>query len=238
MDELTSSNEEIRTTRFRNLPSVNASQEELIVTVPDDKELLSSIRRRVQVSSEKIETGSLNVLSAKYESLDYDTCENYLLLDEERKKGYRFIVRKSIARWYIFLLIGMITAFIACAIDISIEELSQLKYASLSHYVDTYVTEGKLHIPYFLWVLYNVVPVLIGSALVAYVEPVAAGSGIPQVKCYLNGVKIPRVVRIKTLFVKSVGVVCSVVGGLAGGKVSLGFSMIFSLIRVRLRKGR
>jgi hypothetical protein len=67
MDELTSSNEEIRTTRFRNLPSVNASQEELIVTVPDDKELLSSIRRRVQVSSEKIETGSLNVLSAKYE---------------------------------------------------------------------------------------------------------------------------------------------------------------------------
>lgn len=53
----------------------------------------------------------------------------------------------------------------------------------------------------------------------AYIEPIAAGSGIPQVKCYLNGVKIPRVVRIKTLIVKSVGVVCSVVGGLAGGKV-------------------
>lgn len=51
-------------------------------------------------------------------------------------------------------------------------------------------------------------------------QPIAAGSGIPQVKCYLNGVKVPRVVRIKTLFVKSVGVVCSVVGGLAGGKVS------------------
>lgn len=48
----------------------------------------------------------------------------------------------------------------------------------------------------------------------------ASGSGIPQVKCYLNGVKIPRVVRIKTLFVKSIGVICSVVGGLAGGKVS------------------
>lgn len=129
----------------------------------------------------------------------------------------------------------MITALIACAIDISIEELSQLKYHSLSKCilfeykylklpvifldVDEYVTQGKLHIPYFFWVLYNVIPVLIGSALVAYVEPIAAGSGIPQVKCYLNGVKIPRVVRIKTLFVKSVGVVCSVVGGLAGGKV-------------------
>lgn len=84
--------------------------------------------------------------------------------------------------------------------------------------VDTYVTEGKLYIPYFYFVLYNVVPVLIGSILVAYLEPIASGSGIPQVKCYLNGVKVPRVVRIKTLFVKSVGVICSVVGGLAGGK--------------------
>ena len=64
----------------------------------------------------------------------------------------------------------------------------------------------------------NVGPVLIGSFLIAYVEPVAGGSGIPQVKCYLNGVKIPRIVRIKTLLAKAVGVVMSVLGGLAVGK--------------------
>lgn len=46
----------------------------------------------------------------------------------------------------------------------------------------------------------------------------AAGSGVPLVKCYLNGVKVPRVVRIRTLFVKVAGVITSVVGGLAGGK--------------------
>lgn len=28
-------------------------------------------------------------------------------------------------------------------------------------------------------------------------QPVAAGSGIPQIKCFLNGVKIPHVVRLK-----------------------------------------
>lgn len=77
---------------------------------------------------------------------------------------------------------------------------------------------GQLYVPYFLWTILNVIPVFIGSVLVAYLEPVAAGSGIPQVKCYLNGVKVPRVVRLKTLIVKSIGVVCSVVGGLAGGK--------------------
>lgn len=70
-----------------------------------------------------------------------------------------------------------------------------------------------------LWIASNAIPVLIGSILVSYVEPVAAGSGIPQVKCYLNGVQVPRVVRIKTLIVKVVGVISSVVGGLAVGKV-------------------
>ncbi len=50
-------------------------------------------------------------------------------------------------------------------------------------------------------------------------QPVAAGSGIPQIKCFLNGVKIPEVVRLKTLICKVVGVICSVVGGLSIGKV-------------------
>lgn len=61
-------------------------------------------------------------------------------------------------------------------------------------------------------------PVAIGAAMVTYIEPITAGSGIPQVKSYLNGVKIPRIVRIKTLAVKAIGVITSVVGGLAGGK--------------------
>ena len=50
-------------------------------------------------------------------------------------------------------------------------------------------------------------------------QPVSAGSGIPQIKCFLNGVKVPRVVRIKTLVVKIIGVVAAVAGGLAVGKV-------------------
>ncbi|KAL1498027.1 hypothetical protein ABEB36_008889 [Hypothenemus hampei] len=215
----------IRPRRFTNLPSACNVQEsddiESIVTEVRSNEnitLLQSVRRRVEVSKEKVHVGSLNVLSAKYESLDYDTCENYLLLEEERKNGFKFLIRKNIARWFVFLLIGMLTALVACIIDISIEELSTVKYAKLSSFVDKYVIEGSLYIPYFLWVVFNVIPVLIGSVLVAYVEPIAAGSGIPQVKCYLNGINIPRVARIKTLFVKSIGVICSVVGGLAGGK--------------------
>lgn len=52
-------------------------------------------------------------------------------------------------------------------------------------------------------------------------QPVAAGSGIPQIKCFLNGVKIPHVVRLKTLVIKVIGVVSAVAGGLSVGKVGL-----------------
>uniref|UniRef100_A0A3Q3KAQ1 Chloride channel protein n=1 Tax=Monopterus albus TaxID=43700 RepID=A0A3Q3KAQ1_MONAL len=78
---------------------------------------------------------------------------------------------------------------------------------------------GGLSVSLLLWAVLNSAFVMVGSIIVAFCEqPIAAGSGIPQIKCYLNGVKIPRVVRLKTLVVKVCGVICSVVGGLAVGK--------------------
>ena len=50
-------------------------------------------------------------------------------------------------------------------------------------------------------------------------QPQAAGSGIPQIKCYLNGVKIPGLLTLRALAAKSLGVILSVAGGLACGKV-------------------
>ena len=44
-------------------------------------------------------------------------------------------------------------------------------------------------------------------------QPVAAGSGIPEIKCYLNGIKVPHVTRLTTLVSKAVGVLFSVAGG-------------------------
>lgn len=36
--------------------------------------------------------------------------------------------------------------------------------------VDKYVVEDKLYIPYLMWVCSNIIPVLIGATLVAYIE--------------------------------------------------------------------
>jgi len=48
----------------------------------------------------------------------------------------------------------------------------------------------------------------------------AAGSGIPNVKCYLNGIRMPGLMSLKTLLAKAGGIVLSVSGGLACGKVN------------------
>lgn len=51
-----------------------------------------------------------------------------------------------------------------------------------------------------------------------YLEPLAAGSGIPEIKCFLNGINIPRVVSIKTLVCKIIGIIFSCSAGLPLGK--------------------
>ncbi|KAM9457964.1 H(+)/Cl(-) exchange transporter 7 isoform 1-T1 [Clarias gariepinus] len=158
------------------------------------------------------------LLSLKYESLDYDNSENQLFLEEERRMSHMGFRCLEISRWFICGLIGFLTGLIACLIDIMVEKLAGVKYDVVKEYIEKFTTDGGLSVSLILWAVMNSAFVMVGSILVAYVEPIAAGSGIPQIKCYLNGVKIPRVVRLKTLLVKVCGVICSVAGGLAVGK--------------------
>ncbi|XP_069940697.1 H(+)/Cl(-) exchange transporter 7 [Cherax quadricarinatus] len=213
-----------------NIPEENCEDEVDSCTTtqdeikPDEPKIENSTARNStfyldqQESPSDENRGQLNVLSAAYESLDYETCINSAWLDEERTKGYTFVVKKDVARWLVVLLTAILTALIACVIDITIESLSAFKYTWLKQYTDYGVEKSLLIIPFLLWGALNIGPTLIAAFLGSYIEPVSTGSGIPQVKCYLNGVKVPRVVRIKTLLSKVVGVTMSVLGGLAVGK--------------------
>uniref|UniRef100_A0A8K9V278 Chloride channel protein n=1 Tax=Oncorhynchus mykiss TaxID=8022 RepID=A0A8K9V278_ONCMY len=158
------------------------------------------------------------LLSLKYESLDYDNSENQLFLEEERRMSFLGFKCLEISRWVICGLIGFLTGLIACCIDIAVENLAGVKYYVVKQNIEKFTEVGGLSISLILWAVLNSAFVMVGAVIVAFFEPGAAGSGIPQIKCYLNGVKIPRVVRLKTLVVKVCGVICSVAGGLAVGK--------------------
>lgn len=71
--------------------------------------------------------------------------------------------------------------------------------------------------PFLAFLFYQTVFAIMASLFV-YIEPVSGGSGIPEVKCFLNGIDLPRIVRFKTLVCKVVGVTFSVAAGLPVGK--------------------
>jgi len=158
----------------------------------------------------------------RYESLDYDQCENMLQLEEGMLATRRGLDKNiDVTRWIVILLIGILTGLTAVFVLYCVDILTTYKYIKLMGFLndaDGNPTWSVLMKPYLIWLVANGFPVFLGSILVTYVAPVAAGSGIPVIKCYLNGVKIPEVVRIKTYFAKMLGVIGSVSGGLACGK--------------------
>uniref|UniRef100_A0A8C0YEI2 Chloride channel protein n=1 Tax=Cyprinus carpio carpio TaxID=630221 RepID=A0A8C0YEI2_CYPCA len=159
-----------------------------------------------------------NLVRFVFQSLDYDNSENQLFLEEERRMSHMGFRCLEIRRWVICGLIGFLTGLIACLIDIAVEELAGYKYSAVKQNIEKFTEFGGLSISLILWAALNSAFVMVGAIAVAFFEPIAAGSGIPQIKCYLNGVKIPCVVRLKTLAIKVFGVICSVAGGLAVGK--------------------
>jgi hypothetical protein len=94
---------------------------------------------------------------------------------------------------------------------------SALDGAAVSSSLGSESTLSLLLTAYLWFVSYQVTFAAIAALFVCW-EPLAAGSGIPEVKCFLNGIDLPRVMRVRTLLCKVCGVSFSVASGLPVGK--------------------
>ena len=56
------------------------------------------------------------------------------------------------------------------------------------------------------------------AGFLCWLEPLAAGSGIPEIKAFLNGVNLHKVVRVRVLVAKVLGMCFSCAAGLPLGK--------------------
>jgi H+/Cl- antiporter ClcA len=132
------------------------------------------------------------------------------------------------ARWFVCMAIGCCTGTLAFFIDILGAFLFSSKIAAAAPVVmdnQTQVptdgmpsTAGTFGGALFSFVASSMALAAVASSLVIYVEPISGGSGIPDVKTYLQGVKVPRLLRTSTLACKSIGVMFSVAAGLMVGK--------------------
>ncbi|KAF6108012.1 chloride voltage-gated channel 6 [Phyllostomus discolor] len=152
-----------------------------------------------------------------YESLDYDRCINdpYLEVLEtvDSKKSRRY----EAVKWMVVFAIGVCTGLVGLFVDFFVRLFTQLKFGVVQTSVEECSQKGCLALSLLELLGFNLIFVFLGSLLVL-IEPVAAGSGIPEIKCYLNGVKVPGIVRLRTLLCKAFGVLFSVAGGLFVGK--------------------
>ena len=157
-------------------------------------------------------------LSSKYESLDYDVMENELYYEGERSHGSLQHLYVSLVRWLLMLAIGCAVGLFAVALDLTMTHLAEGKYELIKNTITNCLDYGCTSWAFLMWITIDCSLILFAASLAVIFCPAACGSGVPEIKCYLNGVKIPDVVRLKTLIVKSIGVICVVVGGLAGGR--------------------
>ncbi|CAI5450914.1 unnamed protein product [Caenorhabditis angaria] len=203
-------------------------------------EQMARRRRRQEQENELIESAiprseSHEALSARYESLNYEVSENKLYREAEYKTSHQITLwRISRNRWIACFFIGVITALVAALIDIGVHYSKDIKFNWILKYLISKcdeeqrgTTSGCMWTVMIAWIAYNCILVTIASCLVIFVAPIAGGSGIPQIKCYLNGIAIPEVVRPQQIFfyvtsnkkiIAEFGVACSVGGGLAAGK--------------------
>jgi H+/Cl- antiporter ClcA len=154
---------------------------------------------------------------SKYESLDFDqykgsTGSRLLRISAAR----HYVATIHFASWIVCLFIGATTGVIGFFIHTSLTILQTRRKAIVIHLMGP--DQDQFLVPLLAHIAICAALVLVATCIVAFVEPVAAGSGIPEVKCFLNGVKVAHLVRIKTLVSKVIGIIFSVGGGLPVGK--------------------
>lgn len=137
---------------------------------------------------------------------------------EDKGQWWTFSKTMEVRRWVLTLLTGFFTGVVALFVTFFTKFLTRHKYA----YFESLVAREKNNeapsgSAFAFLVLSNSLFALL-AFLAVFMEPLAAGSGIPEIKCFLNGIDIPRVVDVNTLVYKALGIIFACSAGLPLGK--------------------
>lgn len=126
---------------------------------------------------------------------------------------------RTAMRWVLTCAAGLLTGIVTVFIIFSVERLVVLR----SNYLIRAAAEW--HYPgvaaewmsFLALAGYNSILAISSSAMCLQFAPAAVGSGIPEVKAYLNGVRVSRFADPKLFLAKVFGTILSVSSGLAVG---------------------
>ncbi|XP_077231549.1 chloride channel C isoform X2 [Tasmannia lanceolata] len=169
------------------------------------------LRKRMNTTSQIAIVGA-NV--CPIESLDYEIVENDLFKQDWRSRKKVQIFQYIVLKWTLALLIGLATGLVGFFNNLAVENIAGFKLLLTSNLM----LRARYYQAFFAYGGCNLVLAFAAVALCAYIAPAAAGSGIPEVKAYLNGIDAHSMLAPSTLFVKIFGSICGVSGGFVVGK--------------------
>ncbi|KAF8653201.1 hypothetical protein HU200_062654 [Digitaria exilis] len=148
------------------------------------------------------------------ESLDYEMIENDLFDQNWRTRSKADQVRYVVLKWTFCFAIGILTGIVGFVINLAVENVAGIKYEAVS----ALMASSSYWTAFWVFTGSNLALLLFATSITAFVSPAAGGSGIPEVKAYLNGVDAPNIFSLRTLAVKVAGNVAAVSSSLHVGK--------------------
>ncbi|KAL5982842.1 hypothetical protein ACLOJK_016919 [Asimina triloba] len=148
------------------------------------------------------------------ESLDYEIIENELFKQDWRSRTKVQIFQYVVLKWTLALLIGLSTGLVGFFNNLAVENIAGFKLLLASNLM----LEERYYKAFGVLAGCNVVLAAAAAAVCAFLAPAAAGSGIPEVKAYLNGIDAHSILAPSTLFVKIFGSIAGVSAGFVAGK--------------------
>ncbi|XP_074572229.1 putative chloride channel-like protein CLC-g isoform X1 [Curcuma longa] len=148
------------------------------------------------------------------ESLDYELVENDLFNQDWRSRSRSAILRYVFLKWTFCLFIGCVAGAIGFFNNLAVENIAGLKFVAVSNFM----LADKYWTAFAVFAGSNLALLMFATVITAFVSTAAGGSGIPEVKAYLNGVDAPDIFSLRTLAVKIVGLITAVSSSLHVGK--------------------
>ncbi|KAK7270755.1 hypothetical protein RJT34_26153 [Clitoria ternatea] len=148
------------------------------------------------------------------ESLDYEIFDNEIFKQEWRSRKKVDIIQYVILKWGFALLIGLGTGLVGFFNSFAVENIAGFKLLTTT----SLMSQKRYAEAFLVYASLNTCLAAAAAALCAFIAPAAAGSGIPEVKAYLNGVDAHTILAPRTLFVKIFGSILGVSAGFVVGK--------------------
>eukprot|EP00518_Triparma_eleuthera_P006908 CAMPEP_0182469172 /NCGR_PEP_ID=MMETSP1319-20130603/16646_1 /TAXON_ID=172717 /ORGANISM="Bolidomonas pacifica, Strain RCC208" /LENGTH=876 /DNA_ID=CAMNT_0024669451 /DNA_START=232 /DNA_END=2859 /DNA_ORIENTATION=+ len=124
---------------------------------------------------------------------------------------------RTLFRWILTTSTGVVTGCVAIAVVSGIDKLTEARELAIRRGEESTSASAKDYARlYLMYTAWNMLLALSAAALTLY-QPRAKGSGIPEVKAYLNGCNVRGLFSLRTFLCKALGAVMSVGSGLAVG---------------------